>query len=514
MSPGHTRLMTNQVVSAGANSGVAVGAPLTVQRRSAGSSGTLVNWQPRRLAALNLGRSREKIVERAIDLDQNDPHVSGLIEGMNINTVGIGFRAQSKIKARQVPIEGQTITDLQQDQEWELFCKNCDVHKVLHFVDFHNLADRSMLVRGEYLLLARMIKGSGRHSLKLQMVDPLRMKTPSDKMKSDRFIDGIELDGRGTPYAVWIHNNPKRPLSKHSRDYKRIKIWKGHRKQVFHGFIQKEPDQYRGQVFFSPAMKFFRDLSDLLDAEVVTNIITSAVAVFISSPDPTAAALAAGGGSAQVAAALAASGADGERIEEWDPGSVLYGDPGQKPELLQGNRPGDNFVPFIDTVLRAASSCAGIPLEVATKRYGDMSYSSARAALLEAWRVFGYRQDWEMRQLCSPLWAMVQEESYLKGYLNAPGFYDNFEAYTKVKWIPPAKGQLEPVKETQSNILKLKHNMITQTDIAAEAGKDWETDIAEKRKAEKGVEESCGLEYPETNANKAGTIGASKENAK
>lgn len=484
--------------------GVQSGPPTTVERRSAGNDGTMYNWTPKRLNESRLTRTREKTVERALDLNANDAHVSGLIEGMNVNVVGVGYRAQSKIVADQVPMTRLEIGLAQRQLEWEwkLFTRNCDIQGRKEFVDILSVSDRAMLCRGEYLVLPRMIKNSGRYSLKLQVVDPLRMKTPADKFRSDRIVDGVEIDGVGKPIAYWIHADPRRPHSLNSKNFLRVPAWNGHRKNVFHGFVEKEPDQYRGEVFFAPAMKFFRDLSDLLDSEVVSNIFTSAVAIFIATADPTAAARAAAGNNY-------GKTPDRPDIQGYDPGAVLYGRHGEEPHILEHNRPGQNFVPFIETVLRAAATCAGIPVEVAMKRYGDMSYSTARAAMLDAWRVFDYRQDLHQRQLCRPTFAMMVEESYLRDYVELPDFYDYREAYCESKWIAPARGQLDPVKETQSNILKWKYNMISHSDIAAGDGLDWEEDVAERTGREMEIAAMYGLEYPSNDKK-----GASKENAK
>jgi len=501
------QLARSAVMAAAATSGIAAGAPQTIERRSAGQTGTLSNWNPRRVDQLKASREREAIVKRALDLEANDPHVSGLIESMNINTIGIGFTPQSRMRQDQLPIDAEAVKALQRQAEWNfaLWSKECDLQGTKHFTDICLVGDRSMLVRGEYLILPRMVKGLGRFQLKLQVVDPLRLSTPIDKVRSDRIIDGVEVDGAGRKTHLWIHNNPSLPHQRNSANYTRIRIRVGHRLQALHGFIEKEPDQYRGQVFFSPAMKFFRDLSDHLDAELVANIVTSAVALFIASPHPDAAALAAAGGINNLRQTLPG----GQRIQEVVPGGIYYGEPGQKPETLEHNRPGDNFAPFVEVILRAASSCAGIPYEVAAKKYGEMNYSSARAALLEAWRVFGHRQDWLGRHLCQPCWDMVQEEAYLLGMFDPPQFYLHREAYCQAAWVPQGHGQIDPVKEAQANILKLKYNMTTQTAIAAEDGKDWEGDIAEVRLKEREIETACGLVYPD-----AQKTGAGKENAK
>ncbi len=469
---------------------------------AASSTGTLQNWNPRRLSTMAEAREREKIAIRAMDLEADDPHVSGLIESMNINTVGIGYTPQSRIRVDQVPATGREIGVLQRQAEWNftVWSQEADIQGTKHFNDILLLADRCMLVRGEYLVLPRMIKRRGRtFSLALQVIDPLRLRTPSDKQKNENIIDGVEVDRNGRPVAYWIQKTAaSRFADLSSKNFVRIRAWKGHRPQVLHGFIQKDPDQYRGYVFFAPAMKFFRDLSDHLDAELVSNIVTSAAALFIATPDPTQAAMAAAGGASEYLASIR-----GERYEEIIPGAVYYGNPGEKPEVIDHNRPGRNFVPFVETILRAAAACGGIPYEVAVRKYDQMNYSSARAALLDAWRVFRHRQDWECRHLAQPCWEMVQEEAFLRGMFECPEFYTHRKAYCQAQWIPQARGHVDPVKEIQAAILARRNNLRSTADLVSEMGGDWEATFEQiaKENARAG---QLGLTGPETGTETTG----------
>lgn len=450
------------------------------KRGAAAKEGTLRNWNPNRINAALEARQREDVVYRALDLEANDPHVNGLVESMSINTVGSGFTAQSRIRADQLTLSEDKITELQKQMEWNwaVWSKEADVREKDHFNDLLAVADRSMLVRGEYLIIPQLVKRPHRtFSFALRAVDPLRLKTPTDLIKREDIIDGIEVDGDGFPKAYWVRRGNAKPTDGSSKSFVRIPAYNGHRKNVFHGYITKDPEQWRGYVFFAPAMKFFRDLSDHLDAELVSNIVTSAAALFIASPEPSAAVVAAMGGDV-------ASLYSNELYEEVIPGQTIYGAPGQKPEVLEHNRPGNNFVPFVDTILRAASTCAGIPYEVAAKRYGEMNYSSARAALLDAWRVFGFRQSHLMRHLCQPCWEAVQEEAYLNNLLDMPEFYLRRHAYLKTEWLPQARGYVDPVKEVQSDILRLKYKLPggTYAAIGAAQGRDWEADMEQHAK--------------------------------
>ena len=47
----------------------------------------------------------------------------------------------------------------------------------------------------------------------------------------------------------------------------------------------KDAEQVRGWPYFTPAMKYFRDLNDLLNAELVSSVVTAALAYFILPTD-------------------------------------------------------------------------------------------------------------------------------------------------------------------------------------------------------------------------------------
>lgn len=476
---------------------------------SASNTGTLQNWFPRRQTTIAEARDREQTVLRAMDLDANDPHVAGLIETMNINTVGIGYTPQAQLRADQLPgnLSDEQISSLQRRQEWEfgLWSREADITGMRHLQDIFALADRTMLVRGEYLILVRMLDSpQRRYSTCLQVLDPLRLRTPTDLMGRADIIDGVQVDENGRPILYWIQKAGA-PALAGSEHFAAIPVWHGHRRQILHGYVHKDPDQYRGYTFFAPAMKFFRDLSDHLDAELVSNIVTSAAALWIATPNPTAEMLAAAGTWDNFQ-----KNTEATRYEAIHPGGIFYGNPGEEPKVLQHNRPGANFVPFVHTILDAASTVAAIPREVATHKYGDMSYATARAAMMDAWRVFNYRQTLECRHLAEPCWEMLQEEAYLRGHLgmDMPDFYLHRQAWCRCRWIPQRKGFLDLLKEMQGQVLGLKYNILNHADIDGEQGHDWE-EHAEQTAQIRRKHEALGLVV-----NEKATNVVSKENGK
>jgi hypothetical protein len=162
----------------------------------------------------------------------------------------------------------------------------------------------------------------------------------------------------------------------------------------------------------------------------------------------------------------------------------MYGSPNQKPHVLKNDRPSNTFQGFVETVLRAVGASVGMPYEVVAKDFSKTNYSSARAALLEAWRVYQLYRVWMERHLCQPVWRMVLEEAWLRGELalpkGGPDFYEGLAEYTHATWIGPPRGHVDPVKEMTANIEGLNNNILTLSDLAAEQGKDWETQVEQR----------------------------------
>lgn len=253
---------------------------------------------------------------------------------------------------------------------------------------------------------------------------------------------------------------------------------------MLHGLIIKDDDQYRGVSVLAPAMKFFRDLSDYLDFELVGAIVAASFPVFIETSNPD---FATSGFSPP-----GTSTANKPKIQEVAAGNIFYGNAGEKPHVLSSNRPGDSFAPFVERLLRAVGASVGLPYEVIAKDFSKTNYSSARAALLEAWRVYSFYQKWLVFSFCQPLWEMVIEEAWLRGMIEipkgSPDFYQARHLYTGAMWIPPRKGHVDPVKEMNANILGLENNILTLAQIIAEQGGDWETTL-EQRARETRVQE-------------------------
>lgn len=462
-----------------------------VRRTAAGSKDTLSNWYPSRVNAFMEERDRKLVGMRAEDLVASDAHAAGLVDTMAVNTVGVGLNPQSRVDATRLGLSPEEAEAFQASAEraWKIWSREADAGGRMNFAGIQYLNIRSMLEHGEFLTLPLMLKRPGRtFSLALQDVHPQRLATPLDKTSDKSLRSGVVLGECREPLGYYIAN----PLdgflttSLDSSQYRYYPAWRGHRPQVLHRFFSKEPEQIRGESILAPAMKGFRDLSDYLDYELVANVITSMFPLFIETSD-----------AAGVAASLVdETGAGCQRYQTYEAGQVLYGEPNQKPHLLSANRPGNSFPVFVERVLRSLGASAGMPYELLTKDFSKTNYSSARAALNEAWKVFRLYRSWLRDLFCQQIWELVIEEAWLKDMLDlpssAPDFYDARHDYCTAEWIGPSRGYVDPVKEMTADIAGMEAGVLTMADVIAERGGNWEAVVAQRAR-EKSVIDQAGL---------------------
>jgi lambda family phage portal protein len=341
------------------------------------------------------------------------------------------------------------------------------------------MAFSNMLEYGEYFKLYLMDDDVSRpYSLAVLLIHPLRVKTPTDLAANEFIRDGIEFSASGKVAAYWVKKSApnKLYLGDSSSNFERIPAKTGHRWNIVHSFVQTDPEAVRGIPIIAPAMKLFRDLSDYLDAELVSNIVTAAFALFIETTQGMNPLYPAQNLSSERVAGYDRDGRSiEERYQEVTPGLIMYGANGQKPHPIAAARPGTTFAPFTTVIKKAAAMSVNIPYPVAFNDVEGTNFAGFRSAMLSAWRVFMARRTWMGRDLGKE-WALLQEEAYLRGDLpGVKNFYSKYFQYTRCEWRGSPKGDIEPVKAAQANALKVAQRVMTRSQWIIEDGGDPES---------------------------------------
>jgi lambda family phage portal protein len=471
----------------------------TYRRDAAKNVGSFKNWRPQAVFTNQAeALEREAIVARSIDLSNNDPHASGIIDNFATTVIGSGLVPDPTIDRDALPGMSKDEARALQKQMRAVYGRwspYADAALRMHDGQIQYLEKLSLMRYGEFFKLLPMIDDPLRpYMLACQLIHPLRVKTPLDKINDPRIRDGIELGDYGQAVAIWVKKSGQSSmmLTDTSANFLRIPMRRGHRINVIHGFICKEPEQVRGWPFLAPAMKYLRDMNDLLSAELVSNVVTAALTYFIeTSGDPY-----------QLAANMTThtdtyAGQDGssrtQRYQETYPGAILYGSSGEKPHLLAANRPGTTFEPFVKTVKKSISMAANLPYVVNFKDVEGTNFAGFRAAMLDAWRVFEADRLWHARISCQPVFTMLMEEAFLRGEIDYPSsFYRQRHALTFAEWHGSPKGDIEPVKAATADKLLIESNLKTRTKATAERGGNFRANV-ETLEEEQELLEAAGL---------------------
>jgi len=444
-------------------------------RVGAKRAGSMQNWIPKRLFNRESeAQEREAVVARSIDLSGNDPHAAGIVDGTATTVIGAGLMPHPCFDHGKIGLNDEAAKHLKGQMRaafsiWSMFA---DAGQRMPFGRIAFQAMRNLVQHGEYFIALPMVKDRNRpYSLACQMIHPLRVKTPADKIIDGNIHDGVEIGQYGEPVAYWVRKSePNGSYANLSKNFLRIPAKVGHRWNMIHRFVGRDPEDVRGWPWLTPALKFFRDFNDLLDAELVSNIVTAAFSMFIESgaADPF-----------DQARNMASSyetrnRSDGQtetiRYQEMVPGQIMYGDSGQKPHTIAAARPGTTFEPFTRLIKKSMASAINIPYQVAFKDMDHATFAVYRSAMLEAWRVYSMHRAWMGQDLCQPIFTMVMEEAWLRDDLEIADFYSHMHELTRCEWRGAPKGDIEPVKAVNADLLAIKGRIKTRAEAIAERG--------------------------------------------
>jgi lambda family phage portal protein len=461
----------------------------------------LANWAPSRSPAdLDLLPELDTLVARTRDLDRNNGIAAGIFQTLNDNIVGTGLRLAATPDYRAL---GKTIAwaeewGRQVESLWKTWAEgcSCDAAYRRNFASMSQLVFRSALQNGETLALALWLdRPNIPWHTAVQLVDSDRLSNPIDKLQVTKNLrGGIEIDDFGRPIAYHIRAVPEYltlyygPQVGGPDEWVRVPAeteWG--RKRVIHMYEQQRIDQTRGAPILTPIIEQFRMLDSYQRTELQSAIVNAIVAGIIETPmDPAGIAELVGGDGASYLAAK------NEYRVQLEGGTLIPLWPGDKLQPFTPSRPVGTFGAFVETIQRQIGAAVGLPYELVAKDFSKTNYSSARAALLEAWRFFSYRRQWMATYWYQPVYELWLEEAINAGLVEAPEYYELKPFYTRAKWIGPGRGWVDPVKEAEAARIRMENNISTLEMECAEQGYDWQ-EILEQRAIEVRRIDELGL---------------------
>ncbi|MBV1823366.1 phage portal protein [Komagataeibacter oboediens] len=514
---------------AGPNKPAALNAPYGVPYDAADMWGQHTRaWVPPLWSAdTELNPWRDRIVSRVRDLVRNDGWAAGAVTRTLDNAMGVNFHPISKPDYRALAhMTGNPAFDAKWarefgravDARWRTWANDPgrynDSQRMLTFGQQANLSFRHLLVDGDALttlpwMPERVSRGRAQYATTVQVIDPDRLSNPQMFMDMSRMRGGVELDYAEAPIAYHIrraHQGDWYNAAK-SVEWERIEresSWG--RPQVVHMFEHHRADQHRGGAgMLAPVVQRLKMLTKYDCTELDSAIVNAIFAAYIESPydhQMTAEALDSptGGGfdGGRWAGQLAwNAGRDlslqGARIP------MLY--PGEKINAVTAARPNSNYADFQAAVLNNVASGMGLaPMQVSND-WSKVNYSSARGALLEAWKTLKRRREEFAIGWAAPIRIAWMEEAMEVDDLplprGAPDYIDARAAYARCQWMGPGRGWIDPVSEKQGSILAMDGGLSTlEKECAENEGADWEENV-HQRALEIETFKELGIPLPE-----------------
>ncbi|HLH95023.1 MAG TPA: phage portal protein [Xanthobacteraceae bacterium] len=484
----------------------------------------LAAWQPYLWSPdgeLNIYRDR--IVSRVRDLVRNDGWASGAVTRVLDNAVGANLRPVPKPDYRFLAsVSGAAFDHVWAkeyaaavDAHWRAWAvtdlgRYCDAARNWTFGQMMRIGFRHKLIDGDALAVMQWIpervgRGAARYCTAVQIVDPDRLSNPQLRFDQMTMRGGVEIDRYGAAVAYHIRKAHAGDwfTAAESVTWERVlRETSWGRPIVVHDYEADRAAQHRGGAgILTPVIQRLKMLIKYDTLEVDAAILNSVFAAYVESPFD----------HEMMMEALE----DGEKIPRYqglrkefhDGRGMMIGNaripmlfPGEKINTVAPTRPSSNFKEFEGAVLRNVAAGAGLSAQQISNNWSDVNYSSARGALLEAWKTLARRRHEFAEGFAAPIRAAWLEEAHEVDDLplpaGAPDFPSARGAYSRCRWMGPGRGWISPVDEAGAAIMRMDGALSTLEDECAEQGLEFE-EVLEQRRYELSLFDKYGIPRPE-----------------
>lgn len=475
----------------------------------------MVAWAPRRVPAPTAYTRdhRDVVTGRSTNHARNDGWTAGGLSRLVDNIVGAGWGLNVTLPAKTLGLSEDQASELasQIEEAFDEYAndyESCDAAQQRTFGQQLAIALRHELVDGEGFASIPFLNRGTPWSTAIEMIHPARVDQPSMIEESPACRDGIEFGPYGEPVAYHIRAiHPNDHTGGFQRDtFVRAPRFVNGRRYIVHHFECTEVGQVRGVPLLSPVTKKLRMLGRYDETELQAALLNASMAMFVTSPfDHT-----------QLAEALAGASDESDPLGDYLMGRLKYWEnappirlpsasinflyPGEEPKFTAPMHPNAVFESYIRAGLRNVASSMGLSYEQFSGDWSQSNYSSARAALIEAWRGFMRRAGMLASSYVQPWYVRWFEEAVARGRVKLPAGSPDFmsakNSWTRARWRMPGRGWVDPLKEAQAAVSRIASGVSTLERESAEQGLDWSDNLrqrARELKAARDLEKQYGL---------------------
>lgn len=384
--------------------------------------------------------------DRMRDLVRNNPIAANAVQVLVNNMVGTGIRPRAAAKNKAL---NKTV-----DRLWKRWSQQCDADGHTDFHGLVSLAVREMIEGGEVFAIRRHRKRRDGLAVPLQIelkeADHLDAAKFGQNADGGRIAHGIEYDGEGRRRAYWLF--PDHPGDQTPAFTRRMEVVRMDAARVAHLF-ERQRIQNRGVPWGTPAMRALRDLDDWQTAELVRKKTEACLVGVVLGADED-----------QQSIAPVIQDADGNRVEQFEPGLIAYARGGKD---IKFNQPSTTAGVSEWNRVQQRIICAGFrtPYELVTGDLSQTNFSSSRVGLNEFRRMVESLQ-WEtiIPMLCDRIWNWFLEAAHTAGLI----------PHTDVpaEWAPPKFESVNPLQDATADLVETRAGFATIAQNIAKRGYD------------------------------------------
>lgn len=428
--------------------------------------------------------SLKNLRNRCRQLERDNDYIQSYLREVENNVIGQGISFQSQVKMQR----GNKLNDAMNDQIQEAWFKwskasNCHVAGKLSFTEMEQLLVRSCARDGE-IVFRKIDKsfGDSKVPFALEVIEADRLDDDYNDREpnGDEVRMGVARDkwGRPTAYYFFTYHPGDYPFGgeRVNDTRRRIRIPAD---EIIHPILTHRANQTRGVPWIASAIMRLRHMQGYEEAEVIAARASAAIMGFIESPEGELQ-----GDDVQ----------DGERVTDFEPGVFKYLAKGEKVNVPNNARPGGQFGPFMEMMLRGTSAGMGISYEAISKDYSKSNYSSSRLSLLsdrDHWRKL---QQWVISHFHQVVFEAWLEKAVLSGAVKIPDYELNSEKYQDVRWLPRGWAWVDPQKEVSAYKEAILGGLTSATKVISQEGEDVD-DLYNEISNERKLAESLGLTF-------------------
>jgi lambda family phage portal protein len=276
-------------------------------------------------------------------------------------------------------------------------------------------------------------------------------------------ISGVEFDFVGRRQAYWIFPEHPGDTVKTSR-FGNLFSRRIPASEIVHVYRKMRAPQVRGVPILAPVIVSIRDLDEYQDAERMRKKIEACLVAMFKQPlgpdGPTAGAL--------------ATDAQGNKIEQFQPGMVMYGTPGMEADFFAPTGAG-GYSEYVRQNERIIAAGVGLTYEKLTGDLTQVNYSSYRAGDMSFRRgVEQFNYNCFIPGCLKPIRRRFIDAAFAVGAIP--------ELEYSTEWTPPAFGSVDPEKDANAAMVDMQIGRATWPQVVAEQGYDPHKQIEEIKK--------------------------------